>query len=1100
MRKLLIVFAIAVNIITIYEFAQADSVGPNSPSSASDEGDWQSPWNVYSSDNSRASFNATSQDKLRAYNFSFSITDGSTIDGIKVEVEGYAVDNFLTNEKIRVGLSKSGYTLEGSSKYVDLNCCIEKYEDYESLGGSSDLWGGSWSESDIESSNFGVLIWDYDATASALYIDHVRVTVYYTPPAPGPTSCKVTTWYSEHFDPSGYGSENPNTLDPPKYVTYLHGENSGFSAVSMGDSVDYAWIQIGTTAGDSNFWNSGYLAISRIDSAERCEKILLDSSKTIQDGITYHWRIKFGEDSTSGWSLWSSDQTFEGVAPIEWWDTTYTHRRNIRVDTSGSHDLLYSGYTVPFEMQTGYGEVLFEDGVVNAGIPNAPCMDYYEGYSYISYFGDSTNGQGVLRVGKYNHGTKTWTQATVDTIAGSGDKVDVHNYPVILVGNDEKLHLWRGSHHGQALYYRTDSTHAGNGISITDWSGPDTIAGLDSMTYPVPVMDTSGNLYVFFRHYAHGYHDDAHYCYVKSTDNGATWGDRQHIIYYYDFKDTVDNHVPSVYNGGVVIDGNNRCHILVSWWERYGCTQPDSCNKGRAISYIYSDYDTISNEFKYWRELETGDTVGEITTSPDSTKNVHYESCSKVDTCANPDTIPVQCPCPHSNTYALAVYKHPDSSYYLPYFCYFKFTDYKLEETPIYFAKWNGSSWDITNLETDITPNGPKIWNHKAGGPLIIDGNTIYIYGFAKPSGEEYYGGELVRWRGTELGSNWDWKYFSLNSGKGIGQVVTLPYVPSGQKKRVLYCKAKDIIFTEDYYFPLMRSDGADIKIVQGYYNNNTVYWTEIHRVPSNAFQLDPTELLFPLKYNVLADDIAPINRFYQVYWGKADADPDSILDDPDSVFQYYESFESYDTSSAINGQGGWVTTTGASDTAYVFTSYYSLGSDVWRVWSGDKYLFLDNTVTCSREMGTDVSNVELHCHFFPAENYDRTYMELYDITVDKYIRLGLDLYSDSTYYDLNGNTDTTGLAIRQDQYYDIKMVVNSDSGVAGYVNDVEIFDWCDSIVVFDSLRIYSRLKTVIDGITMTKYVINPPSPALADAIDDISSIRRRSIIKTRSK
>ncbi|RKX19885.1 MAG: hypothetical protein DRP26_02650, partial [Candidatus Zixiibacteriota bacterium] len=621
MRKLLIVFAIAVNIITIYEFAQADSVGPNSPSSASDEGDWQSPWNVYSSDNSRASFNATSQDKLRAYNFSFSITDGSTIDGIKVEVEGYAVDNFLTNEKIRVGLSKSGYTLEGSSKGVDLSCCDYKKECYISAGGSSDLWGGSWSESDIESSNFGVLIWDYDATASALYIDHVRVTVYYTPPAPGPTSCKVTTWYSEHFDPSGYGSENPNTLDPPKYVTYLHGENSGFSAVSMGDSVDYAWIQIGTTAGDSNFWNSGYLAISRIDSAERCEKILLDSSKTIQDGITYHWRIKFGEDSTSGWSLWSSDQTFEGVAPIEWWDTTYTHRRNIRVDTSGSHDLLYSGYTVPFEMQTGYGEVLFEDGVVNAGIPNAPCMDYYEGYSYISYFGDSTNGQGILRVGKYNHGTKTWTQVTVDTIAGSGDKVDVHNYPVILVGNDEKLHLWRGSHHGQALYYRTDSTHAGNGISITDWSGPDTIAGLDSMTYPVPVMDTSGNLYVFFRHYAHGYHDDAHYCYVKSTDNGATWGDRQHIIYYYDFKDTVDNHVPSVYNGGVVIDDNNRCHILVSWWERYGCTQPDSCNKGRAISYIYSDYDTICNEFKYWRELETADTVGRTTTSPDSTSN-----------------------------------------------------------------------------------------------------------------------------------------------------------------------------------------------------------------------------------------------------------------------------------------------------------------------------------------------------------------------------------------------------------------------------------------------------------------------------------------------
>ncbi|OQX92319.1 MAG: hypothetical protein B6D58_03765, partial [candidate division Zixibacteria bacterium 4484_95] len=137
MRKLLIVFAIAVNIITIYEFAQADSVGPNSPSSASDEGDWQSPWNVRYSDNSRASFNATSQDKLRAYNFSFSITDGSTIDGIKVEVEGYAVD--VHYKRINVGLSKSGYTLEGSSKYVDLSCCDYKKECYVSAGGSSAL-------------------------------------------------------------------------------------------------------------------------------------------------------------------------------------------------------------------------------------------------------------------------------------------------------------------------------------------------------------------------------------------------------------------------------------------------------------------------------------------------------------------------------------------------------------------------------------------------------------------------------------------------------------------------------------------------------------------------------------------------------------------------------------------------------------------------------------------------------------------------------------------------------------------------------------------------------------------------------------------------
>lgn len=1239
------IFTIAINLIMIFEFAQADSEGPNSPASATTEtgfSEWSNPTNVYSSDNARASYNATHQMKLRAYNFSFDIPY-ATIDGFYVEVEGYATSSTFFNERIRVALSKSGYTVEGDSKYEDLPCCKVGDEDYITFGSSSDLWGGTWSESDVESSDFGVLVWDYDATASALYIDHIRVTVYYTlardtigrsevgtiiandntenrirggyytadgngtgdslyfylrssgshtknvkgalydgwlnlidttsersinltssyqwfgfalqnspeivdgkeyifvvwaqsgtgycylaqlsatgearqyrflsytawpdplggykyynanyycymvyivsePPETAPTECKLTTWYSETFDPDGYGDCCPGApCEEPRYVTYLHGENAGFSAVSRIDNVDSAWIQIGTTASDSNFWNSGAIEITQIDSADRCEKILLDSSKTIQDGIQYHWRTKFW--NSSGWSDWSVDHIFEGVAPIEWWDTLYTHRRNIRADTS--HDLLYAGYTIPFEMSTGYGVVLSDEGNVNSGIPNAPSMDYHDGYSYISYMGDSTSGQGILRVGKYNHGSGEWTQITVDTISGSGDQVNVHNYPVILVGDDEKIHLWRGGHASQGLYYRTDSTHAGNGINITDWSGPDTITALAACTYPIPAIDTSGNLYVFFRHYDHSYHDHAHYCYVKSTDNGANWGDRQHIIYYYDYE-MDGSKAPSVYNGGVTIDDNNRCHILVSWWEAYG-----NENLGRAESYIFSDYDDTDNEFKYWRELETADTVGEISTSPDSTKNVSYETCSKVDTCNSPDTDPIVCPCPNTNCYGIATYKHPDSSYCLPYFTYFKFTNYKLEETPIYFAKWNGSAWDITNLNTGITPNGPKLWNAKTGAPLVIDGNTIYVYGFVKPSGEEYYGGELVRWRGTELGTNWTWDYFSLNSGKGIGQISVLPRVPSGQKREMVYCRAKDIVWMEDYHFPSMRNDGADIKIVQGYYNANTVSWTEVHRVPSNAFQLQTTEILFPLKSNIAANYKAPSNKFYQVYWGNNSADPDSIKDDPDSVFQYYESFEAYDTSSAVNGQGGWTTQEEADDSALVFTSYSGFQPDVWKVWSGDQYLYIKNDPKCRRYMGANVTDVEIHAHIFTEGVGGRVWMGLADGAKD--IKLGLTLSQDSVYYDLNGNTDTTGPAIRQDQYYDLKICVDYDSGCAGYVNDVLVFDWADTIVQFDTLIIDgASVQAVVDGITMVKYVVSSPSPVLADGWQSIEAPRRRRIL-----
>ena len=67
------------------------------------------------------------------------------------------------------------------------------------------------------------------------------------------------------------------------------------------------------------------------------------------------------------------------------------------------------------------------------------------------------------------------------------------------------------------------------------------------------------------------------------------------------------------------------------------------------------------------------------------------------------------------------------------------------------------------------------------------------------------------------------------------------------------------------------------------------------------------------------------------------------------------------------------------------------------------------------------------------------------------------------------------------------------DSGCSGYVNDILVFDWADTIVQFDTLIIDGSYGTsIFDGITMTKYVINSPSPALADGWDSREAARRR--------
>jgi len=176
------VLIIAIFIVCLAVLAFAGSSGPNSPSNASTESgfldEWSNPTNIYSSDNARAYYGNNGQKKLRAYDFGFSIPVDVVIDGFLVQVEGYASFNGSRN-KINIALSKSSYTVEGSEK-ADALPVGSANEAYINLGGSSDKWGGNWLASDVNSGDFGVLIWDWDTSQDALHIDHIKVTVYYT--------------------------------------------------------------------------------------------------------------------------------------------------------------------------------------------------------------------------------------------------------------------------------------------------------------------------------------------------------------------------------------------------------------------------------------------------------------------------------------------------------------------------------------------------------------------------------------------------------------------------------------------------------------------------------------------------------------------------------------------------------------------------------------------------------------------------------------------------------------------------------------------------------------------------------------------------------
>lgn len=170
------------------------SMGPNSAGTISavvrsgGVQNWTNPSNAGSSDNSYAYVNIEGSSGysyyLKLVNFGFSIPTGSTIDGIEVKIEKYANISsgsaYVTDSQLK--LYKGG-TLVGN----DLSDIDTKWATSESVityGGSSNLWGETWTAEDINASDFGVGFSAYLAAAAKVflfgYVDHITITVYYT--------------------------------------------------------------------------------------------------------------------------------------------------------------------------------------------------------------------------------------------------------------------------------------------------------------------------------------------------------------------------------------------------------------------------------------------------------------------------------------------------------------------------------------------------------------------------------------------------------------------------------------------------------------------------------------------------------------------------------------------------------------------------------------------------------------------------------------------------------------------------------------------------------------------------------------------------------
>jgi hypothetical protein len=137
--------------------------------------DWVTPDNAKSSDDnySTVTLNNEKSRILYASNFGFSIPLDATINGIVVSVEGKVESG---TQYVYYWVSKTAPTYGGNGVNFSTT------ELYRTSGSSTTLWIQSWTPSDINSSNFGVSISSSFSTpiTNTIYVDHIRVDVYYT--------------------------------------------------------------------------------------------------------------------------------------------------------------------------------------------------------------------------------------------------------------------------------------------------------------------------------------------------------------------------------------------------------------------------------------------------------------------------------------------------------------------------------------------------------------------------------------------------------------------------------------------------------------------------------------------------------------------------------------------------------------------------------------------------------------------------------------------------------------------------------------------------------------------------------------------------------
>lgn len=140
---------------------------------------WSNPGRITSADGSFASALIVDQDGsdfLVGRSLGFNVPTGATIEGF--EVGYYALTTSSTS--ISAYLTKNG----GSTLSTDGIALSDSGASWVTVGSPTNLWGETWTVSDVNSTNFGAVVQSYNTSGltQTCSLDALRITVYYADP------------------------------------------------------------------------------------------------------------------------------------------------------------------------------------------------------------------------------------------------------------------------------------------------------------------------------------------------------------------------------------------------------------------------------------------------------------------------------------------------------------------------------------------------------------------------------------------------------------------------------------------------------------------------------------------------------------------------------------------------------------------------------------------------------------------------------------------------------------------------------------------------------------------------------------------------------